>query len=371
MEKILAMLLSLIMSVNPSIYIDGYVKQTSLRDAVYALIHMREIKSTKFVGEKTDEKWNGEAIDLESFATLTKKDGKDFVILNITDPHFSDYDYRAFLAFQGTATIKKLVETVKPDLITVTGDIVCADSTVYSIKRFSDLMESFGIPWAPVFGNHDDEGNCDMNYLCDIMLKSSHCLLKKGDPEMGCGNYGIRILNEDGSLNEVMIMLDSHHSQANEKQQKWVKAIAEATGNADVSIFFHVPLPEYQYAYDEAKTENGWKEEYKAYGNKYEEICCEHDSEGKPMQRGFFEIIKNAGNIKNVICGHEHMNDFSILYHGVRLTYTMKLGKGSGFQPGFDGGTIITVGNKGIKCINHKVRSLTGFKDEVIIDIGE
>ncbi len=371
MERIIAMLMSLILSVGSTAYSNEYAKQTSLKEAINAFLHMNEIKNSKYIGEKSKEAWNGEAIDLGSFATFTKKNGRDFVILNITDPHFADYDYRAFFAFQGTATIKKLVEAVKPDLITVTGDIVCSDSTVYSIKRFTDLMESFGIPWAPVFGNHDDEGNCDPNYLCDIMMKSPNCILKKGDPEMGFGNYGIRILNEDGSLNEVMIMLDSHHSQANEKQQNWVREIAKAAGNADVSLFFHVPLPEYQLAYDEAKDGKGWKAEYKAYGNKYEEICCERDENGKPMQRGFFEIIKNAGNIKNVICGHEHMNDFSILYKGVRLTYTMKLGKGSGFQPGFDGGTVITIGNKGINCINHKVRSLFSLKDEVIINVGD
>ena len=371
MEKIIAMIMSLIMAAGLSAYSEGYIRQTSFKEAVNAFVNMSEIKKMKYTGEPSAEKWDGEAISIDSFASLTKKNGKDFVILNLTDPHFSDYDYRAFLAFASSSTAKRLVSEIKPDLITVTGDIVCADSTVYSIKRFTDLMESFGVPWAPVFGNHDDEGNCDLNYLCDIMLKSPNCLLKKGDPEMGYGNYGIRILNEDGSLNEVIVMLDSHHDQANEKQQKWVKAITDAAQDAEISLFFHVPLPEYQYAYDEAKTDKGWKEEYKAYGEKHENVCCERDAEGKPVQRGFFDIIKRAGNIKYVFCGHEHMNDFSILYQGVRLTYTMKLGKGSGFQLGFDGGTVITIGENGINCINHKVKSLFSFKDEEIIRIGE
>ena len=50
------------------------------------------------------------------------------------------------------------------------------------------------------------------------------------------------------------------------------------------------------------------------------------------------------------------MNDFSVVWDGIRLTYTMKVGKSSGYQPGFDGGTVITVGRGGIKRITHKTR---------------
>lgn len=58
-------------------------------------------------------------------------------------------------------------------------------------------MESFGIPWAPIFGKHDDEGNCDLNFIADTMLTAPNCILKKGDPEMGVGNYIINIAEEN------------------------------------------------------------------------------------------------------------------------------------------------------------------------------
>lgn len=376
MEKFIAMVLSLFTVFSSSALSSGYENQAALSGAVNALFHKKEIISTKYTGIPDDYCWNGEPVDLNDYPEIVKPKDRDLVILNITDGHFADYDYRAFTAFECESTVRKLVKEVKPDLITVTGDIVCTDSDVFAIKRFTDLMESFGIPWAPVYGNHDDEGNCDLNYLADIMMKSPHCLMQKGDPEMGVGNYAIRIaeVNESGTkeLKEVVVMLDSHHSQPNEKQTRWVGAVAKAAGNAEVSLFFHIPLPDYQIAYSEAWDEENktWKNGYDAYGELHEKVCCERDADGNPLQRGFFAAIKSAGNIRQVFCGHEHLNNFSIKYQGIRMTYTMKLGFGSGFRIQFNGGTVITVGSSGINSITHKTKSLFGFKDIISITTG-
>ncbi len=381
MSKILAFLMAgvqAIMLLFGMCSSEGYQKLSGLKEALSALSNKNEIIQSQYVGEVSTESYNGEEFTLDDAVILKKEKGKDFVILNLSDTHFSDYDERAFFAFEGSATIRRLVASVKPDLITVTGDIVCGDSTVYAVKRFTDLMESFGIPWAPVFGNHDAETNCDANYLADIMLTSPNCLLKKGDPEMGVGNYVIAIAeeNEDGAQNivEALVMMDSHRSQPNEKQKEWYSDAAAGInklsgGKAEISLFMHIPLPEYQYAYDLAwdNEANAWRDGYNAYGAKYEEICCEK-ADGVPVQRGFFDAVKRTGNTKYIFCGHEHMNNFSVEYEGVRLTYTMKLGYGSGYQIGFNGGTVITVGNSGIEKIVHRTYSALIPIDIVKID---
>lgn len=364
MERIITFILSIITALGICTFSDDYSRQATLSGAVNTLMNKKEIIATEYKGEVSTQN-----TDLLSSPVLTKNNNEDFVILNITDAHFADYDYRAFTAFECEATVKKLVKAVKPDMITISGDIVCTESTVFAIKRFTDLMESFAIPWAPVFGNHDDEGNCDLNYLADTMMKAPHCLMQKGDPEMGVGNYAVRIADENGKLREVIVMLDSHHNQANKKQREWVKNIAEDAGSAEVSLIFHVPLPEFQYAYDEAFENDKPKAGYNAQGERHESVACERDSNGEPVQRGFFDIIKSTGNIRHIICGHDHLNDFLVEYQGVRLTYAMKLGFGSGFRPQFNGGTIITVGTGGIKNITHKTKTLFGFKN--ILSVGE
>ena len=331
-----------------------------------ALALRKETINGRFEGKTSCEKFNGGSFSPKNITVLEKKCGRDFVILNLSDPHFSDYDMRAVFALEAAASVKRLVSEIKPDLITVTGDMVCGASTVHSIKRFTDLMESTGVPWAPVFGNHDEEGNCDKNYLADIMLSSPRCLLKKGAPEMGVGNYIVCIAkpgtNGRNEIIEALIMMDSHRAQPNEKQAEWlIKSAAGIKGispKAEISLMLHIPLPEYQYAYTAAwdNSAGAWRNGFAAAGELHESICCEREN-GVPVQRGFFNAIKETGSTKFIFCGHEHMNNFSILYEGVRLTYTMKLGFGSGFQPGFNGGTVIRVSDNGISTITHRTLS--------------
>ncbi len=382
MGKFIALFLVLMLSVFQTVIplTNGdEPKVTAVRETIDRLLEREPLEKEYFEGEASDYIWSEtDEYRLEDTVVLEKQKGKDFIILNLADIHFSDYGYRLPLSIEGEATIRRLVAQVGPDLIILSGDNVCSDNTYYSMYKVTELLESFGIPWAPVYGNHDDEGNCDLNYLADIMMTGEHCLMRKGDPEMGVGNYIVNIVEPDGdggqTLVESLILMDSHHSQPNEKQKQWyawAAAGAKAVGgeNAEVSIFMHIPLPDYQLAYDEAwDEENGkWRDGYAAQGELHEKICCERDGDGAPLQRGFFDAIEESGNTKYVFCGHEHMNDFSIEYHGVRLTYMLKLGYASGFQQGFNGGTQIVVGDAGVCRITHLAVSGGLFKP--IVDI--
>ncbi|MBR0510627.1 MAG: metallophosphoesterase [Clostridia bacterium] len=338
-------------------------RQVSPLQGFKALLNRKANTNTCCIGRPSDERFHmHEYLPQEGFI-LRKQPGVDFRILNITDPHFADYDYRALAAFEVEATFRRLVMAIQPDLITVTGDMICSDNALYSIKRLCRMFESAGIPWAPVFGNHDDETNMDLNYQAAVYMQCPGCLFKMGDPGMGVGNYTIHIAEEtaDGlKFSETLIMADSHHSQFNFKQLQWIGAVTASmekltVGRHETAVFCHIPLPEYQAAYDEARDEEQklWRSEYRAVGEKHEEICCERNASG-PVYRGALEELKKHPSLKYVFCGHEHLNNFSILYQGVRLTYTMKIGKGSGFGFGLNGGTLITVGGDGIREIAHK-----------------
>ena len=145
--------------------VSGFRRDLGLRNGISVLKNRNAHRATRYVGAET-----AQTAEDDCTFTLHKQPDKDFVILNITDPHFADYDVRALMAFTESVTIKRLVKKVKPDLITVTGDLVCSDCASYSIKRICSLFESFGIPWAPVFGNHEDESNMDKNYMADVFL---------------------------------------------------------------------------------------------------------------------------------------------------------------------------------------------------------
>ena len=371
MERIIALLttmFTIVLQIFGSATSESYQQKTDLKGALDALKNKDAIIAAYHTGEPGADEWSPDMVfKTEDCASLCKKPGKDFVILNLADIHFSDYGYRALYSLDGEKIIKRVVADAQPDLIILSGDIVCGDnnSTLFSIQRITDLMESFQIPWAPVFGNHDDEANCDLNFLADVMMSGPHCLLQKGDPALGVGNYIINIeeKDENGSAKivESLFLMDSHHSQPNEKQIEWFRwasdGINQATGSsAEISLFMHIPLPEYQTSYDQAWDADAkkWREEYDAYGEWHETICCDRDAQGKPNDIGFFRAIKESGTAKYVFCSHDHMNDFSINYQGVRLTYCMKLGRSSGYQFGFNGATSIRVGDNGIGRIIHK-----------------
>ena len=354
MKKFIAAVVALSITASAA---NGYVKMTGLKEAVRSWLDRSKVLSTSYVGEASDEVWGG-AFTYDDIVKVRKDKDKDFVILNLTDTHFGDYDYRRFTALGVLFTAKQLVKKIKPDLITVSGDIVCTDSTVYSVKRFTDMMESFGVPWAPVFGNHDDEGNCDLNYLADIMLKSPHCILRKGPASMGVGNYVIGVTEEDGAggekLVEALVMMDSHHAACNAEQVEWFAWAAQGVntlsgGSAEITTMMHIPLAQYQYGCDEKwdSAKKTWKSGSGAVGTYGEKICCARDADGNPVDNGLFAQIKKAGG-KYVFCGHEHLNNFSFVYDGVRLTYMMKIGIASGSSALLNGGTKIVVGSDGI-----------------------
>ena len=124
-----------------------------------------------------------------------KEPGKDLVILNLADVQFNDL-FDLFGNRNLTVnTIRRLVEQVKPDLITLTGDQVWGFRTKRSLRFLCKLMDGFHIPWAPVLGNHDCSDRVDKEYTAAHYRKSSSCLFRNGPKGLfGCGNYVINIV---------------------------------------------------------------------------------------------------------------------------------------------------------------------------------
>ena len=89
---------------------NDYKKQTGLPRALNALMNKQKILSEKNEGQVSSESWSPDReYRLEDTVVFTKKKNRDFIVLSLTDVHFSDYDYRAYYAFEGTLTIKRLV----------------------------------------------------------------------------------------------------------------------------------------------------------------------------------------------------------------------------------------------------------------------
>ena len=337
--------------------------------------------------------------------TLKKEKGKDFKILNLTDIqiHFADWPETRPQYKVLDLTLRELINRTTPDLITISGDISGGEGMQESYKNFADYIDKFGIPWAFVWGNHDVEDGIEIvEEIGDLYLTYKNCIFEKGDKELGNGNYVIEI-EEDGKTVEALIMMDTHaddikylldgdcnlvrnfsYASLTDKQLKWYENEVNRLnkkGATESILFIHIPFYAYREAFLEVTEDDkringavsiedsyqgvGWKDEYKdrCFGVKREAI-------GSPnYDDGVFNVISKLNHTKNVIAGHEHINNFSIPYKGIRLSYALKTGVCAYADRDLNGGTLITIDENGVKDLHHEYVSISDELWQEYVDL--
>ena len=315
--------------------------------------------------------------------SLKKTPGRDLTVLNLTDPQLGTDEWKpghpngAIL----TGTVRELVRRVRPDLITVSGDLSWAGHDA-AYDALADLLDSFSVPWAPVWGNHDDQGGPEqVESVVTRYLRRPLCLYERGPRELGNGNYVIRI-EEDGRPVTALVMMDSHDrspftaaagketlawARLSPEQIAWyreqIRALA-ADGCRDSAMILHIPIYAYRTAFaaafrdgldpksvSVAQSADGsvWNEGYRdSFGVLWEEICS------YPAEDHVFDAIRALGSTKYVLAGHDHVNDTVIRYHGVRLVYSLKTGPGCYWDPRLNGGTVLRITSEGIADVRHE-----------------
>ena len=309
--------------------------------------------------------------------TLIKQSNRDFKILNLTDTQLADEEWadnhqkRKILEY----TIAELVKQVQPDLITLSGDLAWANHD-HAYKMLAEYLDGFGIPWAPIWGNHDNQGGAEtIDRIADTYITYKHCLYEKGNPAYGNGNYVIMI-EENSDPVAAVFMMDSHDRETftdengeeqtawaklTEPQIKWLGSELEslrAIGCKDATIVLHIPIYAYRDASKAAYKEgidlssitlqmatgsDVWNEGYTdSVGVQYENICS------YVRDDGVFEVLKRSGIVHNVICGHDHANNWKINYEGINLIYSLKTGAGCYWNPILNGGTVLKINQTGV-----------------------
>ena len=303
------------------------------------------------------EDWSAEQVYTEDYAVTVEKDpDKDFVILNLTDIQVNNFEAFAKKGVKTTALLDELVEKTKPDLITVTGD---DGWSMYGYVKVITDVDKYGIPWAPVMGNHDGEKSFGEFWHAYQYLNSKNCLFKCGPKDMGYGNYIINI-TENGQIIHTLYMMDTHSKVAQkdsingpkggydhlwENQIEWYKwavngTTALAGHTVESTVFLHIPLCEYRQYESHTQEET-------FFGENRENVCTPAGN------NGFFGVCRELGSTKNVLCGHDHINSVSFVLDGIRLSYALKSGYGSYTDADMIGGTTLTVNAEGTVTVQH------------------
>ena len=128
------------------------------------------------------------------------------------------------------------------------------------------------------------------------------------------------------------------------------KAVDENAPEVKSLAFFHIPLREYETAWEEYRANNYQNTEnvtfyYGKAKETDEKVCC------SVPEDNFFETALELGSTQGMFCGHDHTNFWSIEYKGIRLSYGMSIDHLAYFgienEHEQRGGTIITISNSG------------------------
>ncbi len=283
----------------------------------------------RYRGKEIIASWSeSDSFAISEIATVEKQKGKPFVILNLADIQLCDLE-DIFYLNEMKREITDLVNRAKPDLITLTGDQTWSNENLISLKSLISWLDSFKIPYAPVFGNHDcgnepDSAVLSRNACCDLYEKGKYSLFRRGPSNLGSlGNYVVNV-TEGGKIVKTLYFLDSgYEDRISDEQIAWLQWNAEGLRAANGGeypagmCFFHKPTPEFAAAYVGYRKGNPAVE---AIGEVYV-----NDSLSGSLQNGFFLAAKAVG-ATDLVCGHQHGNCFTLNYEGVRLTFALKTG---------------------------------------------
>lgn len=307
---------------------------------------------------------------LTSIEAVEKKSGKDFKIMLFTDVQLWTISSDNQKVFD---LMDKLVEAEKPDLIVLPGDNVSGFSTSSLVPKLISKMDSYKIPWAPVYGNHDLEGILTIEEQSKMFEESEYCLFKRGEEGLyGMGNYAINIV-EKGNVIYTLFMFDNgryhvyNEGTPNEFEkevfispeqidwyQRTVNTVNEYQGELVPSMTFsHFAMPEFRTAIETlcVKGDDGKYHVPAELGFGY----CTYLPGVAPVNTGFIDTAKKNGTT-HVFCGHDHENNASILYDGIRYTYGLKTGCSPREWNDAEvyGATVVTIG-KSVNVYNNEM----------------
>ncbi|KAL0538248.1 hypothetical protein IC582_027259 [Cucumis melo] len=273
----------------------------------------------------------------------------EFKILQVADMHYANgkgtpcedvlpYQISSCSDLNTTAFVRRMILAEKPDLIVFTGDNIFGFDATDAAKSldaaFAPAIAS-NIPWAAVLGNHDQESTLSREGVMKHIVGLKNTLSKVNPSGVktinGFGNYNLEVGGVKGSDFENKSVLNLYFLDSGDystvpgifgygwikpSQQFWFQLTSAKLKRAYMNkpfpqktaapglTFFHIPLPEFS-SFD-ASNYTGVRQE---------------GISSPSVNSGFFTSMVEAGDVKAVFTGHDHLNDFCGLLTGINLCY--------------------------------------------------
>ncbi|XP_077245584.1 putative inactive purple acid phosphatase 29 [Tasmannia lanceolata] len=317
------------------------------------------------------------------------RNGK-FKILQVADMHFADgkttfcedvlpVQFASCSDLNTTAFVERMIRAEKPDLIVFTGDNIfgfdATDARKSLNASFAPAMSS-KIPWAAVLGNHDQESTLTREGVMRHIVGMPGTLsgLNPHEEIDGFGNYNLEVSGVEGSKMQNKSVLNLYFLDSGDystvatipgygwikpSQQLWFQRTSAKLQNEYKSkpddqqegapglVYFHIPLPEFSSF--EASNFTGEKQE---------------GISSASINSGFFATMVEAGDVKAVFTGHDHLNDFCGELIDIHLCYAGGFGYHAYGKAGWSRRARVVLASleKSIKGDWGAVKSITSWK---------
>ena len=280
--------------------------------------------------------------------TLQFGEQEDFKVLIIADTQDTSAPQMQMIHM-----IENALDRTQPDLVILLGDNIHGPS----ISDKADLEKALhfvldpicarNIPFAFVYGNHDDQCGISREDQMKIYQEYPGCLAIEGEDLPGCGNYCVTVGDPAQPDNVyALYLLDSGTVSADgsgygcvtAEQNAWMlendKQLKETYTNVASFAFQHIPVPKvYDLTEDAPASAPGaftsvlsisgdWhvaKEGALRAGRFGEYPCASAEDSGE------FDAWKQMG-LKAAFTGHDHLNDFVGNVEGIDLIGTTGAG---------------------------------------------
>ena len=319
-----------------------------MKRMVLSVLILMLVYSSMGCSQQTEQSKYSELVDF----VVEVEAGRDVRVLQLSDIQIDEESSKPIeenLENRYKKYVREVVEKSKPDLIVITGDNIRGKRDEEG-AYFQDLiafMDSFEIPWAPIFGNHDAECPKGIEWMCDELLGAKHCLFEPGEIT-GYGNYSVGIM-QNNILTRVFYMMDTGGCAGASRASIDGAQMSAAVGFKEAQINWFVDetqnlrrkCPEVNIAVAMHIQPTVFKEAFKKYGfinDATESNPINIDKVGEsgdfgylgadmktPWDRNYviFDTLVSAG-VDLMLSGHEHANSGSAIYQGVRMQYGQK-----------------------------------------------
>lgn len=248
----------------------------------------------------------------------------EFKILQLTDSHLNgDEENSTRPTFE---MIREMLVSEKPDLVILSGDIVTTTEVIGMWTRLAALFAEKQIPWAFVFGNHDNEHGLSREEIMGIVSRLGYSLTQWGPRDIaGVGNYILPVYDQYGKKEKALVYCFDSHSYAPKnlsvggyawldysqihwyRQQSGIYTRKNQGKALPALAFFHIPLPEHEFAF--------YARDGKKFGDLLMEVCAPR------LNSGMATAMLECGDVMGAFVGHDHTDDYIACWQGIALGY--------------------------------------------------